>query len=88
MKRPEITKKTLAEVAAETVNCRNGAYMELWLDTDDGSMWTKWYADENSFTQYRDSAIVKVANISRHHSAESIMALVDEFYSWQEKIDQ
>lgn len=63
----------LREVSRETVNNGYG-YSQISYDRDTGELLEVWHAGNplTSWTEYHDSAIITVANTSRHMSAQAI----------------
>lgn len=50
----------------------SGGHTQIFYDRDTGEVWTRDHVGENSWSEYRDPAIIRVGDTDRHVSAQKI----------------
>ena len=58
-----------------------GARVDIFYDRLTGEVWGKFFADQNSWCEYRYPEIIRVCSTRRHHSPQWIMDRIDEAVS-------
>ncbi len=68
----------LEEASKSTDNYAKGSGCrdDIYYDQDTGEVWTRFFAGENEWCEYRDDAIIKVGATARHVSAQAIADMV------------